>query len=135
MRTMHVHVESSLRQGQLIRRGVIERKEGERLSSSVTLWFELPVLSREPREDDGEAFLIATLMQAMAERRDLFVHADVSSELLSNLLEYRDAWHCWLPQEYARVEFGSRSVGEGVVGSVFIGALSVHKRHKRTKGT
>jgi hypothetical protein len=67
-------------------------------------------MERLPPEDDAEPFLIATIMQAMVEGRSLTVHAAVSRTLLSNLTEYRDAWHCWLPREYARIDFESDTI-------------------------
>lgn len=70
---------------------------------AVSLWFSLPDLGAAPAPEPDEPFLVAALVQAMAEGRDLVLHGTASAELLGNLLEFRDAWHRWAPRRFARI--------------------------------
>ncbi|HTC25155.1 MAG TPA: hypothetical protein VK688_12370 [Gemmatimonadales bacterium] len=92
----------------------------------VTLWYSLPDLGGEAPAEPDEAFLIAGLIQAMAEGRDLVLHGAASAELLGNLAEFRDAWHRWQPDSYATIDISAervtprgapRSFGAGVATS------------------
>src|SRR5579884_2517685 len=108
MRTLHLRSPEAIRTASTTtRRCAIERWDDGRLVASSTLWYEMPALARLPEDDDAEAFLLAAIMQAMVEGRTLVVHGTVSESLLSNLIEFRDAWHRWVPQQYARIDIES----------------------------
>lgn len=105
MRTLHLLLHESRRVNSTTTRCcTIERRDGTRLVESSVLWYELPILEGVPDDEDAEAFLMAAIMAGMTERRSVVVHGAVSRQLLSNLTEFRDAWHCWLPQQYARID-------------------------------
>ena len=40
----------------------------------------------------------------MRESLDLIVHGEVSPSLLSNIDEFQEAWMCWLPARYSKIE-------------------------------
>jgi hypothetical protein len=104
-RSMHLYLDSTSSGPTVTRRCRIERRDGERAISAEALWYSLPASAGLPSEGDGEPYLLACLMLAMMEGRSLFVHGEVSRTLLANLTEFRDAWCCWLPQEYQPIDF------------------------------
>jgi hypothetical protein len=107
---MHLHLDSTVSGTTATRRCRIERRDGQRAISSEVLWYSLATSPGLPAEGDGEPYLLACLMLAMAEGRSLFVHGEVSRTLLSNLTEFRDAWCCWLPGEYQPIDFESDAI-------------------------
>ncbi len=50
-----------------------------------------------PSADDCDSYLLAVIMDAMKENRNIIVKGTVSAQLLSNLVEYQTAWNKWLP--------------------------------------
>jgi hypothetical protein len=105
----------------------VQRFSGEREDTSpANLWFSLPESAPAPREGDAEPFVVALLMQAMAEGRTLVVKSGaVSHELLSNLTEFRDAWVAWCPEKYSRIDFDPERVEVGYSRpSAAVGAFS-----------
>ena len=97
-----------------IRSCTIESKDGNRIISSKVLKYELPRSILLPNDDDAEAYIIATIMLAMAENRTLKVHGSVSRTLLSNLTEFRDAWNCWLPDVYHKIDFEATTIDDSL---------------------
>ncbi len=97
-----------------IRSCTIESKDGKRITSSKILKYELPPSILLPNDDDAETYIIATIMLAMAENRTLKVHGSVSRTLLSNLTEFRDAWNCWLPDVYHKIDFEATTIDDSV---------------------
>lgn len=108
--SMHLFLESKTSEGIVERRCRMERRDGERITSSEVLWYALPASTALPSEGDGEPYLLAYLMQAMREGRSLVVHGEVSRVLLSNLMEFRDAWCCWKPRHYAPIDFEADAI-------------------------
>lgn len=74
------------------------------------LWFELDPQTTPPADDDCDSYLIANIMVAMAENRDIKVQGSVSNELLSNLTEYQAAWCKWLPLDFHKIHFAADTV-------------------------
>jgi len=109
-RSMHLYLDSTSSGTTVTRQCRIERRDGERAISPEVLWYSLPASAGLPGEGDGEPYLLACLMLAMMEGRSLFVHGEVSRTLLANLTEFRDAWCCWLPQEYQPIDFESDAI-------------------------
>ena len=125
--SLHLWPEPEAREGLGVTRACrLERRNGGPLAGVPRLWYSLPDLGgREPAEP-GEPFLLAALVHAMAEGRDLVLHAAASAELLGNLAEFRDAWHRWRPDSYAAIDIEAdrvtprgtpRGRGAGVVAS------------------
>jgi len=98
----------------LIRSCTIETRDGKRITSSKILKYELPSSITAPDGNDAEAYIIATILLAMAENRTLKVHGSVSRTLLSNLTEFRDAWNCWLPDIYHKIDFEATTIDDSV---------------------
>ncbi len=116
MRSLHIYCNDLVKNSDsLIRSCTIEARDGKRITSSKVLKYELPNSILLPKNDDAEAYIIATIMLAMAEKRTLKVHGSVSRTLLSNLTEFRDAWNCWLPDLYHRIDFEATTVDDSVV--------------------
>ena len=88
----------------------IERVSDGKTETVEELWYEFETFDAVPDENDCESYLIAMLMDAMQEKRDIVIHGAVSHELLSNLIEFRDAWSTWLPRKYARVNINADQV-------------------------
>ncbi|NCC53188.1 MAG: hypothetical protein EOM20_18520 [Spartobacteria bacterium] len=82
---------------------ILRRDDGGHETSSE-LWFQFDRSITPPDEDDCDAYLVALLLDAMREKRQVMVKGRVSKELLSNLEEYQAIWSCWLPGIYHRVE-------------------------------
>ena len=97
-----------------IRSCTIERKDGNRIISSDVLEYELPSSILLPKDNDAEAYFIANILSAMAEKRTLKVHGSVSRTLLSNLTEFRDAWNCWLPDVYHNIDFEATTIDDSI---------------------
>lgn len=57
-----------------------------------------------PPADRGDHAVLAALMWAMRERRDLHVHGDVSPALLAHLQTFQEIWHRWKPTIYHHIE-------------------------------
>lgn len=91
----------------IIRTCRIERISEGKTEAVEELWYEFDTFDAVPDENDCESYLIAMLMDAMQENRDIVIHGTVSHELLSNLIEFRDAWSAWLPQKYFRINFSA----------------------------
>ena len=80
------------------------RRVDEAGSDERILWYEIPEGLPRIDSDDAEPFLIALLMDAMMEGRDLHVGGRVGFQLLSNLHEFMSAWSRWFPDAYRVVE-------------------------------
>lgn len=65
-----------------------------------------------PEEKDCDSYLLAVIMDAMAEGRDIVVNGSVSLGLLGNLVEYQSAWNKWLPETYSIIDIKVDSVRE-----------------------
>lgn len=83
------------------RRCLIKRITNNIEESEDELWFSYEDQARPPEDDDCDSYVIAALMDAMAENRSLVVQGTVSHELLSNLVEFQLAWNKWLPKTYS----------------------------------
>ena len=68
------------------------------------LWFQFSDSVPSLPFDDCDAYLIALMMDAMKEGRQVEVAGSVSAELLSNLVEFQAAWNKWLPPLYREVQ-------------------------------
>lgn len=104
LRTLHLWPDTPEASSSGIRRSCrIERHDGDALARPPErLWFECDLPESDSSSDDAEPFAVAMLPQAMREARDLVVHGAMSARLQRNLSELADAWHCWLPERYAR---------------------------------
>jgi len=102
--SLHLWPEPEAREGLGVTRACrVERRKGGPRSGSAQLWYSLPDLGAGEPAEPAEPFLLAALVHAMAEGRDLVLHAAASAELLGNLAEFRDAWHRWRPDSYAPI--------------------------------
>ena len=116
MRSLNIYCNDTIKDSEIVIRScTLEAKDGERLSSSTVLKYELPATIGLPDDNDAEAYLIATILKAMAEKRTLKVHGSVSKTLLSNLTEFRDAWNCWLPDLYHNIDFEATNIDDSVI--------------------
>ncbi len=96
----------------LTRKCRIEWRDGGRVLSHQSLWFEMDAIDDFPEEKDSDSYLLALLFDAMLEKRDIVVKGSVSKKLLSNLVEYQAVWQAWLPDLYTRVEIMADQVRE-----------------------
>jgi hypothetical protein len=98
-----------------IRRCRVRRLDGDQLIDEQHLWFQSDSSIEPPDDDDDDCdcYLIAFLMVAMREGRDLTVQGSVSKVLLGNLFEYQAIWNKWLPSKYSLVEMRASSVRTG----------------------
>lgn len=102
--SLHLWPEPETRDGFGVRRACrLERRSTGPEPGAATLWYSLPDLGGAEPAEPAEPFLMAALVHAMAEGRDLVLHAAASAELLGNLAEFRDAWHRWRPDSYAAI--------------------------------
>lgn len=93
-----------------VRHGCILRRIDGADRHDTALWYELPVELPRLAPDDTEPFLIAAIMDAMAEDRDIHVQGTVGFQLLSNLHEFMVAWSRWLPERFHVVEVTADSI-------------------------
>lgn len=92
---------NELKDSNLIRKCCIQRINKDIHVDSAELWFEFDRSIEPPSVDDCDSYLLAVIMDAMKENRNVFVRGTVSAQLLSNLVEYQAAWHKWLPDLYS----------------------------------
>jgi hypothetical protein len=88
----------------IVRACEIKKYDDDILIDKKNLWFELAYIESYPEDKDCESYLIAMLLEAMQENRNLIVHGSVSRELLSNLTEYQSIWNKWLPETFHLVD-------------------------------
>lgn len=92
---------------------IINRVDHSGESDEKKLWFKVPNTLPKPKKNDCEPFLLAMIMDAMAEGREIIVKGTISLELLSNLTEYQLAWNKWLPDLYSRIQIKVDSIIRG----------------------
>lgn len=68
------------------------------------LWYSVPAEHRSALTKSCDPFVLGTLFKAMRESTDLVVHGEVSPSLLHNVDEFQEAWTCWLPQRYNKID-------------------------------
>jgi len=74
------------------------------------IWFEFEAEYSHVQESDCDGYLICFLLEAMQESRNIEVRGDVSSELLRNLEEMQEVWHCWLPDRMKKVTIDASNI-------------------------
>lgn len=82
--------------------------------NGATLWwdFDVPeptvqgdISMRLPPFDEGDAALLATLLPAMEQGKDLLIEGSVSPRLLDRLTEFQAAFCSWAPDRFAAIGF------------------------------
>jgi len=94
----------------IIRHCSIIRMDNSTNISHLDLWFQFSSAITPPDDSDCDSYLLAMLMDAMAEQRNIIVKGSVSKLLLSNLVEYQAIWNSWLPHVYSPVEIIVESI-------------------------
>lgn len=107
-----------LEKGHCVRQCQIHRSDNGKLVHKTDLWFEIDNFIDPPDDYDCDSYILATLMDAMKEGRDIVVEGSVSEILLSNLVEYQSAWNKWLPDTYRIVDIHVDSVRRRVTPTV-----------------
>jgi hypothetical protein len=81
------------------------RRSAEETENISELWYEILKESDISwKDEDVEPYLIATLLLAMQEGRNIVAKGTVSGELLSNLTEFSDFWNNCLPELFKKVD-------------------------------
>ncbi len=92
--------------GEWIRRQcTVQRFDGGHPVSEQVLWYEYQIdrASIElPPNRDADSFVTALVLDAMREDRRLVVRGSVCRTLLSNLTEFQEAWHKWIPNYHVQ---------------------------------
>lgn len=86
------------------RRCRISRFDSEKEGDTFELWFELGSSISIPEANDADSHVLALLMDAMQEDREMVVKGSVSQDLLSNLTEFQAVWSKLLPDTYKTIE-------------------------------
>lgn len=79
------------------------RLNGKTQESVDELYFDRPPTDNPISTRDAEPYLIATLMTAMQEGRDLHIDGTVSQELLFNISKLQQCWSMWV-DDFSRIE-------------------------------
>jgi len=95
-----------------VRRCSINRVDGDTPVGKNELWFQFSKSISPPEDKDCDSYLLAIIMDAMTEGRDIIVKGSVSLRLLSNLIEYQSAWNKWLPEIYSIIDIKVKSTRE-----------------------
>ncbi len=127
-RGLNLRVCKPTARGDRLRRGfVVERVSAGRVESAETLWFEWPAAAPGVgTAEDVEPALVAVVLLAMAERRDIACEGWLSRALLVNLAEYMTAWSCWCPELYRPVEISGQIVETAPLPAGRQGAVSAY---------
>ena len=94
------------------RQCLVKRTNNKAQTSENILWFQFPDSIKPPEDNDCDSYLLAVIMDAMQENRDIIIKGATSKELLSNLIEYQAAWNKWLPKVFNIIEIESQGVRE-----------------------
>ena len=84
--------------------GIVNRRD---------LWFEYPEDLEFHHQSDGNQFLLAVLMDAMREKRDIRIHGRVSKTLVRNLHEFQRYWAMMRPGVYSPVQIEAEEIRDG----------------------
>jgi len=95
-----------------VRRCTITRMDDNVQIDQRQLWFQFSNKIVPPEDSDCDSYLLAIVMDAMAEGRSIIVKGSVSKQLLSNLVEYQSIWNKWLPDVYRLIEISVDSIRE-----------------------
>jgi len=95
-----------------IRRCTITRMDDNVKIDQRQLWFQFSNEIAPPEDSDCDSYLLAIVMDAMAEGRNIIVKGSVSKQLLSNLVEYQVIWNKWVPDVYTVVDIRVDSIRE-----------------------
>jgi len=77
------------------------------------LWFRVPArYSQFVDSQCCDPFVVGALFLAMEQRSNIAVSGRVSPSLIGNLVEFQNAWSCWLPNVYTRIEIKAESEEE-----------------------
>lgn len=96
--------------GDYLRRSCkIVRKIDGVVKQTSQLWFDMPSEISCPDDNDCDAYLIALILDAMKEKRDLYVDGNLSPSLLVNIGEFQEYWQTCLPKQYTKVQIVSKS--------------------------
>jgi hypothetical protein len=95
-----------------------------------TLWFSFPENFEPFLLLRGDAFLVGTLIAAMALCEDIEIRSPVSPRLVSNLLEYQRLLGLWFPGQLTPIQIGYRGLeilspraGYGSTAALFSGGV------------
>ena len=95
-----------------------------------TLWFSFPNEFDQYLLLRGDAFLVGTLIAAMALGEDIEIRSPVSPRLVSNLMEYQRLLGLWFPGQltptqidYRDLEILSPGTGYGGTAALFSGGV------------
>ncbi len=95
-----------------VRRCNIKRMHDDVVEEQQELFFQFPASITSPEDDDCDSYLLAVIMDAMSENRDIVVAGMVSRTLLSNLVEFQSAWKKWLPGIYHCINITVDTINE-----------------------
>ena len=95
-----------------VRRCRIHRLDSSALVDTRELWFQFSKSITPPDDLDCDSYLLAIIMDAMAEDREIRVKGSVSLGLLANLIEYQGAWNKWLPETYTVIDIKVDAIRE-----------------------
>ena len=104
-----------------VRSCIIRRVDDGAQVDEKKLWFQFSKSIEPPEDKDCDSYLLAVLMDAMGEGRDIIVKGSVSFGLLSNLTEYQAAWNKWLPDIYSIIDIkvdAAKENGHPVSGTI-----------------
>ena len=113
--------EREIKDNDCVRRCGIKRIDDNVQVDYKDLWFKFDKSIIPPEDNDCDSYLLAIVMDAMKENRNVIVKGKVSKQLLSNLVEYQAAWSKWLPDIYSCINISVdsfREDGANVSGSV-----------------
>lgn len=107
-------LETEVHNNKFLRQCNIERIDGVTKVDQKKLWFKFQSSIKSPDYNDCDSYLLAILMDAMKEGRNIDVKGSVSKSLLSNIVEYQAAWNKWLPDIYNIIDINVDLVRENV---------------------
>jgi len=99
-----VPLEHEITNNSFVRRCKIKRTNSDGLEDEIDFWFKIDKSVSLPQDDDCDAYLLAIVMDAMKENKNIEVKGGVSKQLLSNIVEYQAAWNKWLPNIYSQID-------------------------------
>jgi hypothetical protein len=96
----------------VVRHCLVKRFNNDDLENEVDLWFQFNKSIIQPNDTDCDSYLLAVLMDAMRESRNIVIKGSVSKLLLSNLVEYQSIWYKWVPHMYSKIEIEADSLND-----------------------
>src|SRR6185503_16378002 len=101
MSKLHIWPQESESEGASVVRSAVIEADGY---PSQKLWYRFSEEHESHLTESCDPFLVACVLMGMARNSALCVHGQTSPSLIANLFDFQNAWQCWRPDTYRKVD-------------------------------